>query len=88
MNVHMLSHVVNCVANWGPLWCYSCFPFEGMNGTFKSFFHGTRNMNEQVNYNLWLYMYTTSYEMVAIFIQSYSFADGILLHDDAGITRN
>ena len=49
MNVHMLSHLAQCVRNWGPLWAYSCFPFEGMNGHIKGFFHGTREMNKQVN---------------------------------------
>ena len=49
MNVHnMLRHSVQCVKDWGPLWCYSCFPFEGMNRQLKAFFHGSRNMNKQV----------------------------------------
>ena len=49
INLHLLRHVVSCVHNWGPLWAYSCFSFEGMNGQLKSFFHGSRNMNKQVN---------------------------------------
>ena len=48
MNVHLLSHITDCVRNWGPLWCYSCFSFESMNGFVKSFFHGTREMSQQV----------------------------------------
>lgn len=49
MNLHLLRHVVSCVHNWGLLCAYSCFSFEGMNGQLKSFFHGSRNMNKQVN---------------------------------------
>lgn len=48
MNVHLLSHLHECVLDWGPLWAYSCFYFEGMNGQLKRFFHGTREMNKQV----------------------------------------
>ena len=32
MNVHMLKCVHACMANWGPLWEYSCFHFESVNG--------------------------------------------------------
>ena len=48
MNIHMLSHLAECVRNWGPLWAYSGFCFEGMNGYIKGFFHGTKEMNKQV----------------------------------------
>lgn len=50
MNVHLLRHLVLHVKHWGPLWAYSCFPFESLNGDIKKFFHGTRNMSEQVNF--------------------------------------
>lgn len=51
MNVHMLQHLPNCVQYWGPLWVYSCFHFENMNGTLKSLFHGTRNMTKQMAFS-------------------------------------
>ena len=51
MNVHMLKHLPACVANWGPLWAYSCFHFESVNGHLKAHYHGTRAMNFQV-YNI------------------------------------
>lgn len=57
MNVHMLQHLPNCVQYWGPLWVYSCFHFENMNGTLKSLFHGTRNMTKQV---IMTYMVTST----------------------------
>ena len=31
-NLHQLLHLPQCVNNNGPLYIYSCFPFEGMNG--------------------------------------------------------
>ncbi|KAK3928873.1 RNA polymerase-associated protein CTR9-like protein [Frankliniella fusca] len=30
-SVHMLTHLVQCVRNWGPLWAHSTFPFESWN---------------------------------------------------------
>lgn len=37
MNVHSLLHLVDCVIHFGPLWCFSMFPFESYNGLLKSF---------------------------------------------------
>lgn len=48
MNVHLLSHLVDCVERLGPLWAYCAFPFEGRNGDLKKMFHGTRDMSKQV----------------------------------------
>ena len=48
MNVHLLKHIPDCVRDWGPLWAYSCFSFESMNGHLKRHFHGARCMNVQV----------------------------------------
>lgn len=38
MNVHLLRHLHKCVQQWGPLWAYSCFHFENLNGVLKSLF--------------------------------------------------
>lgn len=51
MNVHMLSHLHHCVLNWGPLWAYSCFSFEGMNGHLKQMFHGSQDMTKQMAFS-------------------------------------
>ena len=51
MNIHLLSHLVDCVKCWGPLWAYSCFVYETMNGHLKKLFHGTKNMSKQVYYH-------------------------------------
>ena len=52
MNVHLLQHLPECVRLWGPLWAYSCFHFENLNGFLKSLFHGTRDMTKQVHFNV------------------------------------
>lgn len=54
MNVHMVRHITECVRNWGPMWAYSCFSFESMNGQLRRLHHGTRNMN--VNVSLLFYL--------------------------------
>ena len=51
MNVHLLCHLPVCVSDWGPLWCYSCFPFESVNGRLKTYYHGTRSMNKQLGFS-------------------------------------
>lgn len=50
------SYLSMCVCNWGPLWCYSCFGFEGMNRELKLLFHGSQDMTQQV---LGLSLHTT-----------------------------
>ena len=48
INVHSLIHLTSCVQRWGPLWSYSCFGFENMNGFLKKHCHGTRNVIPQM----------------------------------------
>lgn len=52
MNVHSLIHLAQHVRNFGPLWSYSCFGFESMNGHLKKHCHGTRNVLPQLVRNL------------------------------------
>lgn len=47
-NAHLLIHLVDSVREWGPLWCYSSFPFESMNGTLLKLLNGTRYVQIQV----------------------------------------
>ena len=35
-NMHALVHLSQFVYNWGPLWGYSCFGFESMNGFLRT----------------------------------------------------
>ncbi len=60
MNVHMLTHLAFHVRNWGPLWSYSCFSFESVNGQIRKLFHGTRDMSEQVSW------YTFGYQCLVL----------------------
>ena len=48
MKVHLLRHITSCVRDWGPLWAYSAFQFEGMNHNIKKLFHGSRNTSIEV----------------------------------------
>ena len=48
MNIHYLVHLSSFVRMWGPLWIYSCFGFENMNGHLKKMFHGTREILGQL----------------------------------------
>ncbi|SMN12411.1 hypothetical protein SPBRAN_861 [uncultured Candidatus Thioglobus sp.] len=55
MNVHSLIHLCGSVQRCGPLWSYSCFGFESMNGNLKKHCHGTRNVLPQLVRNLRLH---------------------------------
>ena len=52
MNLHSSIHLPQTVKNLGPLWAYSCFGFESMNGHLKKHCHGTRNVLPQLVRNL------------------------------------
>lgn len=48
MNCHSLIHLCECVQRWGPLWGYSTFGFENLNGYIKNHCHGTKNVLPQI----------------------------------------
>lgn len=48
LNMHNLTHTVDCVKMWGPLWAWSCFSFESFNGEIKRGIHGTGNVCRQI----------------------------------------
>jgi hypothetical protein len=42
LNVHIIgTHLCEFVKLWGPLWCWSCFPFEDINAMLLNAVHGT-----------------------------------------------
>lgn len=41
MKVHELRHIALFVKAFGPLWVFSCFPYENANGHLKGLVHGT-----------------------------------------------
>ena len=43
-----MLHLRSTVKQLGPLWVYSCFSFESLNGRLVSLFHGTRNPVVQI----------------------------------------
>ncbi|XP_063425300.1 uncharacterized protein LOC134708578 [Mytilus trossulus] len=52
LNMHSLLHLTQCVKDLGPLWVYSCFPFENINGVLMELFHGTQNIELQIMYSI------------------------------------
>lgn len=48
MNVHSLLHLVDCVKNFGPLYCYSMFSFESYNGVLKNFVSAPTDVLHQI----------------------------------------
>ncbi len=67
-NVHQLLHLKDSVDNLGPLWSHSCFFFEDLNGDFSDLFHGTQNIDGQVNtvYSIFIYKHANT---LCLFLQ-------------------
>ena len=53
-NMHSLIHTVPLVQLWGPLWAYSMFGFENLNGYISTTFHGTQRIVFQISFNIQL----------------------------------
>ncbi len=54
LNVHNVgAHLVTYVQAWGPLWAWSCFPFEDLNGALLESVHGTGNQCRQLIWMLY-----------------------------------
>ena len=65
-NVHQLLHLRDSVEDLGPLWSHSCFFFEDLNGDFRDLFHGTQNIDGQVN-SLLLLQYVTIFIIKCVY---------------------
>lgn len=48
LNLHFLLHLPEMVRNFGPLYIFSCFEFENLNGILKSFVHSPKKPELQV----------------------------------------
>lgn len=57
-NVHLLLHMVDSVKYFGPLWGFSLFPYENMNGLLKNFIKGPKEPLLQVNNKYLIYAKT------------------------------
>lgn len=54
LNVHNVGvHLATYVQAWGPLWAWSCFPFEDLNGALLESVHGTGNQCRQLIWMLY-----------------------------------
>lgn len=53
INIHMLLHVSGCVKELGPLWAYSCFPYENINGQILRDIHGKSSVASQITRMHW-----------------------------------
>ncbi len=47
-NEHLTSHITKSVRNCGPLWAFTNFPFEDMNGVLKNYVNGTTDVLKQI----------------------------------------
>lgn len=47
-NVHIMSHLPDAVADWGPLWSNSAFIYEDTIGNLKRLYHGTQLIPKQI----------------------------------------
>lgn len=48
LNMHLLLHIPDNVRNLGPLWAFSCFPFEDANGYLLKLVKGTQSVESQI----------------------------------------
>lgn len=53
-NMHTLVRMCKFVHAWGPLWCYSTFGFENLNGDLRRHCHGTRNVLPQLVHTIYM----------------------------------
>lgn len=49
MNVHLLTHMVFCVRNLGPLWTQSMFAFESNNATFSRYVKASKDVLSELS---------------------------------------
>ncbi|KAK0176931.1 hypothetical protein PV328_001029 [Microctonus aethiopoides] len=45
INIHQLLHLPTCVRNNGPLWVYTCYKYENLNGELLKLIHGSRHID-------------------------------------------
>lgn len=48
LKLHNLGHFIDYVKKLGPLWAWSCFPFEDFNGSLLEYAHGTGDVCLQI----------------------------------------
>lgn len=48
INIHLLLHLGDCVKKLSPLWTYTCYEYEDLNGRLLKLIHGTYNIDTQL----------------------------------------
>ncbi|XP_011859941.1 PREDICTED: uncharacterized protein LOC105557338 [Vollenhovia emeryi] len=48
INLHQLLHLPDCVQMLGPLWAYTCYEYEDLNGKLLKLIHGTCHIDTQI----------------------------------------
>lgn len=56
INIHFLTHLFQCVLDWGCLWSYSTFIPEWLNGELLTLKHGSQAVAAQMANNYLLKM--------------------------------
>ncbi|KAJ8049229.1 hypothetical protein HOLleu_01873 [Holothuria leucospilota] len=79
-NIHILSHMPDCVRNWGPLWCTSSFMFESYNGYLKNLFNDTRAVPQQIFTNLCRLQFLHRHYVKAVSPTVEDFIQRVLFH--------
>lgn len=51
-NVHQLCHIADCVRMYGPLFCFSAFMYEDLNGMISKTTHGTTHVDAEIVKNI------------------------------------
>ena len=74
-NLHSLLHFPQTVRDLGPLWVYSCFPFEDPNGKIKNLVHGSKCAQLQISNaaSLFIITYTLNQELLVEGRKAYAF---------------
>jgi len=53
--IHSLLHLVSDVRMFGPLWCYSTFPFESYYHQIRNMIHGTNHVLQQLRHSAYIF---------------------------------
>ncbi|XP_026830127.1 uncharacterized protein LOC113563129 [Ooceraea biroi] len=48
INLHQLLHLSDCIRILGPLWAYTCYEYENLNGQLLKLIHGTCHIDTQI----------------------------------------
>lgn len=71
-NFHTISHLPDCVANLGPIWSYSNFPFENNNGKLVSYVLSPTAVLNQIcsKYDLRRYIVYSNFDIQVLKFQN------------------